>query len=113
MIGTHPHTGYVFAPRIASDDQGKALERREDQMRYIKPLLLPQPYQFQALRDNDRMVLNPCFLSPQTVHIRVRILSLFYRAILCHFVAYHHAKKMPIHFLAADLTMSFRSLPLC
>src|SRR4051812_43423647 len=81
-------------------------------MRHIQPLLLPQPCQSQAHRDNDRMVSNPCFLSPQTVHIHVRILNLFYRALLCHFIAYHHAKKTPIHLLAAGLTLSIRSLPL-
>src|SRR3954462_6280711 len=80
-------------------------------MRRIQPLLLPQSYQSQAHRNNDRTVPNSCFLSSQTVHIRMRILNLFHRALLCHFIAYHHAKKMPIHLLAAGLTMSIRSLP--
>src|SRR3954465_11540974 len=46
-------------------------------MRHIQPLLLPQPCQSQAHRGNDRTVPNPCFLSPQTMHIHVRILNLF------------------------------------
>src|SRR2546430_914882 len=53
----------------------------------------------------------PCFTSPQTVHIRVRILNLFHRALLWHFIAYHHAKKTLIHLLATGLTMSIRSFP--
>src|SRR5436190_3383749 len=110
-VGTRPHTGFAFAPRIASDDQGEALERCEGQMRHIQPQLFPQPCQPQAHLDNDRTVPNPCFLSPQTVHIRVRIFNLFHRALLWHFIAYHHAKKTPIHLLAAGLTMSIRSLP--
>ena len=28
-IGTHPHTGFAFAPRFASDDKKEALERCE------------------------------------------------------------------------------------
>src|SRR5436190_18237823 len=59
-------------------------------MRRIQPLLLPQPCQSQAHRDNDRTVPNPCFTSPRTVHIRVRILNLFHRALLWYFIAYHH-----------------------
>src|SRR2546430_2343288 len=110
-IGTHPHIGFAFAPRMASDDQGEALERCEGQMRHIQPLLLPQPCQSQAYQDNDRSIPKPCFLSPQMVHIRMRILSLFHRALLWHFIAYHRAKKTPIHLLAVGLTMSIRSLP--
>src|SRR3954467_15146518 len=98
-------------------------------MRHIQPLLLPQPCQSLAHRGDDRTVPNPCFLSPQTVHIRVRILNLIpqsttvvisYLTItprrrpyiflpqvkLCPFVAYHHDKKTPIHLLAAGLTVS-------
>src|SRR4051812_36515528 len=92
-VSTRPHTGFTFASRIARDDQGEALERCEGQMQHIEPLLLLQPCQSQAYRDNDRTVPNPCFLSPQTVHICVRILNLFHRVQLCHFIAYHHAKK--------------------
>src|SRR3954463_2063340 len=110
-VSTYPHTGFAFAPRIASDDQGEALERCEGQMRHIQPLLLPQPCQSQAHRDNDRTVPNPCFTSPQTVHIRVRILNLFHRALLWHFIAYHHDNKTPINLLIAGHTMSIRSLP--
>src|SRR3954471_16675703 len=110
-VSTCPHTGFAFAPRIASDDQGEALERCEGQMRHIQPLLLPQPCQSIAYRDNDRTVPNPCFISPQTVHIRERILNLFHRALLRHFIAYHHDKKTPIHLLIAGHTMSIRSLP--
>src|SRR3954465_6515509 len=76
-IGTCPHRGFAFAPRIASGDQGEALERCEGQMRHIQPLLLPQPSQSRAHRGDDRTIPNPCFTSPQTVHIRVRILNLF------------------------------------
>src|SRR3954465_2550308 len=75
-------------------------------MQHIQPLLLPQPCQSQAHRNNDRTVPNPCFTSPQTVHIRVRILNLFHRALLCYFIAYHHDNKTPIHLLIAGHTTS-------
>src|SRR3954467_6770732 len=81
--GAYPHTGFAFAPRFASDDKEEALERCKGQMRHIQPLLLPQPCQSQAHRDNNRMVPNPFFLSPQTVYVHVRILYLFNRALLC------------------------------
>src|SRR3954470_4679509 len=114
-IGIHPHTGFAFAPRFASDDKEEALERCKGQMRHFQPLLLPQPCQSQAHRDNDKTVPNPCFLSPQTVYVRVRITYLFHRplhrSLLCPFIAYQHDKKTPIHLLAAGLTMSIRSLP--
>src|SRR5438270_9652737 len=62
-------------------------------MQHIQPLLPPQPCQSQAHRDNDRTVPNPCFTSPQTMHIRVRILNLFHRALLWHFIAYHRSEE--------------------
>src|SRR5436190_17054686 len=68
IIGTHPHIGFAFAPSIASDDQGEALERCEGQMRHIQPLLLPQPCQSQAHRDNDRTVPNPFFITTDGAH---------------------------------------------
>src|SRR3954462_15104659 len=67
-IGTHPHTGFAFALRFASDDKEEALERCKGQMLHIRPLLLPLTCQSHAHLSNDRTVPNPYFLSLNGVH---------------------------------------------